>query len=450
MGNAYALKIKKIDDMNILKDIIFGQDYKIVDYLYYITKINKYYVENFRKGTIISEFTILDILTRKEYNIVIERVEAGYFFDGLHYSLEEIPQKIDTVLFISTVIEGSTSYIHGVTAGNMILLGNEQKYFRSFADIENEIVNKNARFIFYDFENKKIVEVDFEKFRSEEGELKMGFECQERGLDEVLKGDIKVKEENHQNKIQTIENVEKVNGLNITANDANNKDQDHINNSNNNGSIEEKGVAPSDEIEVNMSENIDGPDNSILIEPVNDKIDIKIDTNPNEDASQDQGEKLEKLNHITVNGSSAIDNTISITSNININKSNCKYKFESVKKKYTKYLSIYDKIDSNFNFMNISKKVEPIVGINTTSREESMNEEKSIKKTKGMIEDNFNEEENPIVTKENKISSSPSDPPNLLQKKKKTILIKGYFLTKVSDFDYNCLRISNLDQNTQP
>ena len=122
MGNAHALKIKHIHDHNILKEIVFGVNNKIVPYVHYITKINKYFVENFRNGTIIKEFTILNIITGKENNIAIEHVESGYFFDGLEYSLEEIP-KLDKILFISNVIEKSHAERIGVNPNSTILLG---------------------------------------------------------------------------------------------------------------------------------------------------------------------------------------------------------------------------------------------------------------------------------------------------------------------------------------
>lgn len=184
MGNAYALKIKKINDNCMLKDVVFSTNKRVVEFVYFITKFNKYYVENFRKSGTINEFTLYNIYTRKEYNVVIERVEAGYFFEGFEYSVE-IPPSLEKVLFVSHVKENGPGYLSGVRPKCTILMGNEYKYFTSLRDIEEEIKKRNANFIFYDYEENEIKKINFEEFRDKSNmELRMGIEIEVRNLNE--------------------------------------------------------------------------------------------------------------------------------------------------------------------------------------------------------------------------------------------------------------------------
>jgi hypothetical protein len=185
MGNTLGLKITKIGECNLLKDVVFAQDKKVLPYLHYIVKINKFYVENFIKGSIIREFTIKDVVREKEFTIAIERVESGLFFDGLGYLLEQVP-KLERVLFISNVLYDSPSNIKGVRAGQTILLGNEKRYFDSLDNVEQEILSNNAKFLFYDFIDEKVYYIDFEEFRDSNSGLKMGFECEVRLLREIF------------------------------------------------------------------------------------------------------------------------------------------------------------------------------------------------------------------------------------------------------------------------
>jgi hypothetical protein len=185
MGNTLGLKITKIGECNLLKDVVFAQDKKVLPYLHYIVKINKFYVKNFIKGSIIREFTIKDVVREKEFTIAIERVESGLFFDGLGYLLEQVP-KLERVLFISNVLYDSPSNIKGVRAGQTILLGNEKRYFDSLDNVEQEILSNNAKFLFYDFIDEKVYYIDFEEFRDSNSGLKMGFECEVRLLREIF------------------------------------------------------------------------------------------------------------------------------------------------------------------------------------------------------------------------------------------------------------------------
>ena len=131
MGNAQALKITGIDDNNLVKEIVFSDNRRVLPFVHFIVKINKYFVENFMTGTIVREFTIRDLLRDKEFSIAIDRVESGLFFEGLQYSLES-PPKIVSALFITKVVENSPAALHKVKAHQTILIGNESIYFNNF------------------------------------------------------------------------------------------------------------------------------------------------------------------------------------------------------------------------------------------------------------------------------------------------------------------------------
>jgi hypothetical protein len=159
MGNTYGLKIKNIRNDHILKDLVVSNNEKIVEYVYYITRINKFFIENFEKKSLIKEFTLFNIFNKKEYNIATEVVESGYFFDGLEYKCEEI-QKIGCFLLVTNVMESSCAF-EKISSGESILLGDSYKYYNCFKDVENAIKNQKAKFIFYDIVKRIIVEIDF-------------------------------------------------------------------------------------------------------------------------------------------------------------------------------------------------------------------------------------------------------------------------------------------------
>jgi hypothetical protein len=427
MGNAYALKIKKINDNNLLKDIVFNNEQRIVEYIYFITKINKFYVENFRRGSIISDFTICNIFNRKEHNIVIDRVEAGYFFEGLEYSIEYVPS-IEKVLIISKVIENTVSYDKQIRPNVTMILGNDKNYFSKISDIENELTNKNANFIFYDFENEKIFSINFEDFREADGKLTMGFEVQEINVNQVMcyrknKFNTKENEVNLINKTNGFSNIKlseerKANGINditdynykttftgnsdITADLSN---QDKILNTNNS--------------EMNILEKID-----IAINPVNqtnmiEEPDLIECSNNSKDENDESNDEYIKIEDVSTNHKNNKFSKNSSSENIKLEENNVKYNFFRAKKKYNKYLSIYDKVDSNFNFMNIAKKaIRKIIS--------------------NIIEDKIKVSEILNVNEENAI-----------KKENKVILIKGFYLNKSDETDYSCLKICEMNENTR-
>jgi hypothetical protein len=193
MGSTYGLKLKNIRNNHILKDLIINGNEKIVEYVYYITRINKYFIENYKKSTLIKEITLFNIFNKKEYNIGIELVESGYFFDGLEYVCEEV-QKIGCYLLVTNIVEDS--YAFGkINAYESILLGDSDKYYTCFKDVEYAINKKKARFIFYDVCEGNIVEIDFEENRGDN--FSLGIECieiNERYANQLIDNKRKVKE----------------------------------------------------------------------------------------------------------------------------------------------------------------------------------------------------------------------------------------------------------------
>jgi hypothetical protein len=169
MGNTFGLKIKNIRIGHILKDLVINNEDKIVEYVYYITKINKFYIENYKKNMLIKEITLFNIFNKKEYNISIELVESGYLFDGLEYTCQEI-QRIGCFLLVTNIV--NDSYAFGrINAGESILLGDSDKYYNCFKDVENAIRDNKTRFIFYDIAKRCVVEIDFKHTNS------LGIEC---------------------------------------------------------------------------------------------------------------------------------------------------------------------------------------------------------------------------------------------------------------------------------
>lgn len=185
MGNVYGIKILKIKENGLLNDVIFAENKTILPYIYYITKINKFYVENFRKGSIIKEFTILNIFDRKEYSISIEHVESGYFFDSLEYKFGEIP-KIERMLRVSKVLEEGLAHSYGIKAQQTILLGSECEYFQSFKNLEDEILKKKSCLYFYDFIDNKIKNLTFD-VNNDNVDVKLGIECELVNVTELSK-----------------------------------------------------------------------------------------------------------------------------------------------------------------------------------------------------------------------------------------------------------------------
>lgn len=602
MGNTLGLKITKIGECNILKDVVFSQDKKVLPYLHYIIKINKFYVENFIKGSVIREFTIKDVIRDKDFTIAIERMESGLFFEGLSYLLEQVP-KLERVLFISNVLYDSPSNIRGVRAGQTILLGNEKRYFECLENVEEQITSSNAKFIFYDFLEEKVYFVDFEEFRQGNNELKMGFECEVRLLKEIFSssGRVILKEKTnnncdllnvnanpsiiphvknfhenkhiyHESQNQTLivsddkllqHNNSKISFLDkqisseanildgkelkqddtlneILHNEKNDPiasnqldiDTNQIENqiqskkiSSSNVIIDENKNCPTNNIEINLSktnfdkdlpnktinpeileENIlqknisnNQPYKKIVLKSTQKEVEEIIDTSKQENILLNTTQIPSTTNNQLINNeyssienkvlspnmcnqSDSIPKTTGALGNLQVARNkHYKYNLDKGKNKYNKFLSIYEKIDSNYNFMNINKKISH----KSETENESVNEEINLsqfeKECSSIIMqmpleylENSNEneknifdpitcnikfegEELQLLDSENEtfiknnnnspgtihpVSSSLASSRPSLNKNSRVILIKGFYLAN-SD-----LRIQNLSDNT--
>jgi hypothetical protein len=181
MGNVLAIKIHHIHDTSILKAILFSEDQKIVPFIHFITKINNYHPENLRKGLIIHEFTIFNILTRKDNVIRIERVESRLFFDGLIFTLDPIPH-FQNCLQVTKVLDGSLAHLKALKPDTSILLGIENQYFSKFEDVDIALNKKEKKFLFYDFLQEKVNIIDFNI--DGYGDY-LGFECELKTIQEI-------------------------------------------------------------------------------------------------------------------------------------------------------------------------------------------------------------------------------------------------------------------------
>lgn len=390
MGNNLGLKLTHIDENNILKDVSFIKNKKIIEYVHFITKINRYHIQNYLKHTPIKEFTILNIFTRKEYNIAIDYAHSSVFFDGLSYNLEEIPHP-RKFLKIIKVLPDSPSTELQIEENVTLLLGNEKRYFDSIQDVEMEIQNKNANFIFYNLLEDKTFLVKFEKYRNIfDSELKMGFECQEIPIEYFQGEEI---------------NVNNITKSKVNIISSNSVECEHVINSRIVDAHLEK------LLDMNEKKKEDATING-YVECVNTMISNNITPSTNEDFIREDTQEQTESSVVKNEPNEEISNPSKIISPHTENKSNNssfnndKYNFLQIKPKYSKHLSIYERIDSNYNYMSLNKQNDSI---------HSFEKESSKASTEGI---------------------------------KASILIKGYHLSESDVIDYTCLKIFNLNDNT--
>ena len=181
MGSSLGLKIKSIEKNETIKSITFmANKYHIVPYVYFITKINNIFVEEFRKNQIVKNFTVYNVITQKEYTISIEYMQSDVFVKGIEYEGKEFPQ-LNQFLLISNVAKNSISDKCGIVKDEMILLGNKSNYFTTINDVVMDVQNKKEEFVFYNFKKDYMIVINFTEKRKEvkcEGDG-LGFECQE-------------------------------------------------------------------------------------------------------------------------------------------------------------------------------------------------------------------------------------------------------------------------------
>lgn len=189
MGSSIALKILNIDSNELLKQTVFMDNKHLLPYLYFITRINKFFVEDFKQDQTVKNFTIYNVITKKEYNIIIEPLQTEKFLKGLVYEASEYPNYYQA-LVVSDIEKGSLSEKCGVVKREMMLLGTTKKYLFQISEVGNEIQKGNEEFVFYNFKKDYVVVVNFKEQKEKEGNKDkggLGFELQEVDINNFYK-----------------------------------------------------------------------------------------------------------------------------------------------------------------------------------------------------------------------------------------------------------------------
>lgn len=184
MGNiTNGLKIKRIGKNNLLREITYGFNEKITEFICFIIKINdtpfneNYQAIQAKSNYIVHNFSIFNIVTKKEYKIKLESTNNKIFFLDIDVEFCKIPNLMH-VLFVSNIIENSAAQKLKVKPNASLLIGREDCYFQRMEDISASIEQNRSSFIIYNFEKQKAKLLDFEKFRTENEEFKLGIECE--------------------------------------------------------------------------------------------------------------------------------------------------------------------------------------------------------------------------------------------------------------------------------
>ena len=282
MGNTWGVKIKSVEENETIRALTFmSRKYHILPYVYYISKINDLSVELFAKNQIVKCFSIYNIITKKEYNISIEYMQADAFLKGIEYESCEFPT-LKQILLISNVAKGSISESLGIQKEEMILLGNKNKYFTLISDVVQDIQNEKEEFIFYNFKKDYIVIIDFKQKKKEiEVEVKgLGFECQEISLANFIHYYYNYEEEKQNKKDKEIANS--TNGLGVVHGmDEIEKKAKSLNEKEKNKSINK---------EVQKVDNTDTKEKNIIQEDKKDENNNK--TNVSENKNKEEANKI--------------------------------------------------------------------------------------------------------------------------------------------------------------
>lgn len=207
MGNSNGIKIKNCENNEVIRDIKLKDNQKIIPFVHYIVKLNRFQVENFPKEHLVKEFTILDFITEKHNVIHIDKMELGCFINGLDYSYGEIPDKNQFIL-ITHVLDNSPSKQFNIKPNYTLLLGDEDNYFDSVDMINHNIKNKKFKFVFYDLLSNHTFIADYkDKFQDLEIEkITLGIECGHisrlRLLKIIDKSSKSTNEQNHSEKLE--------------------------------------------------------------------------------------------------------------------------------------------------------------------------------------------------------------------------------------------------------
>ena len=246
MGNSIGIKLTSIKENSLLKKIKLGKDpsFSILPYIYFISKINDIPIDSDIKHEFIEKFTLRNIYTEKEFDINIDKIKSDKFSNEFSFKIEDFP-KINQVLILSSIKENSISEKCNLKKEQIILLGNEKKYFQSINDVIQCVNSNNKKFIFFNFIEDKVFQIDFNekiKLFNFENKEELGFECQEITINDFLKfynesewGKDQMNKYNNQTEHIDNKNKESLtNKKNIEENNSNMSDNETKNNEDNN------------------------------------------------------------------------------------------------------------------------------------------------------------------------------------------------------------------------
>lgn len=200
MGGQLAYQINNISQDSCLNEIRVTDNINLSKYINFLVKINKKivneqnfssYIEN-RKDAVefyVKEISIYNILLKKEFSILIDTVSINNFLSGLTLNYTIIPT-ITKLIIIKEIFSFSPAKSEGLKEGNIVLCAkakNNMFYLEGIGSIAHLIKIKSCFLIFYDILKDSIVEVDFEKYRSDVGALKLGFSVEEVDASHIYK-----------------------------------------------------------------------------------------------------------------------------------------------------------------------------------------------------------------------------------------------------------------------
>ena len=319
MGNiSNGLRIKKVGKSNILNEITYGFNEKILEYICFITKINdnpineRFHEIQNKTNYIIKNFSIFNIHSKKEFKINLETTNNKLFFLETEVEYCKIPN-IEKVLLISGTVENSIAMSMKIKPNSLILLGNNEKYFDKMEDISHHISQSKADFIFYNFIKKKIKCINFEAFRlnNKNSDFLLGIECEVVSLEEFLKETCSKTAE------ELYSEIAKESTTEIKQN------------------LLETEIIPYDKIETNYVE-----------------IEKKIESNENLISYSIE----EEANHLKEENTNFIEQDIILESNSSVKNCIFKYSLRKPKTKFMKNLKIYEHLDTHYNFLGSNYK----------------------------------------------------------------------------------------------
>ena len=270
MGNSIGIKLTSIKENSLLKKIKLGKDpsFSILPYIYFISKINDIPIDSDIKHEFIEKFTLRNIYTEKEFDINIDKIKSDKFSNEFSFKIEDFP-KINQVLILSSIKENSISEKCNLKKEQIILLGNEKKYFQSINDVIQCVNSNNKKFIFFNFIEDKVFQIDFnEKIKvfNFENKEELGFECQEITINYFLKfyyesewGKDQMNKYNNQTEHIDNKNKESLTDKkNIEENNSNMSDNETNNNKDNNevNNIQDNNIQDNNIQDNNIQDNI--------------------------------------------------------------------------------------------------------------------------------------------------------------------------------------------------